>query len=128
MSQGVRRSKGVVFDIRSQSCEVPRASTRDTWQNHEVGPRSRPTDTRHTFGGVNTPLTSRVLGTREKRERRFEPSTREVTSSENERRKVKSRLSGFGKEGAKVGPLNSRRRERRKVLVLSLASGRARRH
>jgi hypothetical protein len=66
----------------------------DTWQNHKVGPGSRPADTRHTFGGVNTPLTSRVSGTREIRERKFEPSTREVASSENERRKVKYRLSG----------------------------------
>jgi hypothetical protein len=34
---------------------------------------------------------------------------------------------GFGKEGAKVGPLNSRRRERKEVLALSLAGGHARR-
>jgi hypothetical protein len=92
-----------------------------------VGPGSRPADTRHPFGGFNTPLTSRVSGTREIRERKFEPSTREVTSSEYERRKVNITSRGFGRKGAKVGSLNSRRRERREVLVLSLAGGRARR-
>jgi hypothetical protein len=85
--------------FRLQSREVPRAEARrDTWQNHKVGPGSRPVDTRHTFGGVNTPLTSRVSGTREIRERKFEPSTREVASSENERRKVNIASRGFGKE------------------------------
>jgi hypothetical protein len=34
---------------------------------------------------------------------------------------------GSGKEGSKVGPLGLRRRERREVLVLSLAGDRARR-
>jgi hypothetical protein len=38
-----------------------------------------------------------------------------------------SPLGGSGKKGAKVGPLNSRRRERREVLALSLAGGHARR-
>jgi hypothetical protein len=38
-----------------------------------------------------------------------------------------SPLGGSGKKGAKVGPLNSRRHERREVLALSLVSGRARR-
>jgi hypothetical protein len=41
--------------------------------------------------------------------------------------KSTSPLGGSGKKGAKVGPLNLRRRERREVLALSLAGGRARR-
>jgi hypothetical protein len=61
---------------------VSRLHLRDTWQNCKVGPESGPADTRHTFGGVNNPLTSFVSGTREIREQEFEPSTSEVTSSE----------------------------------------------
>jgi hypothetical protein len=63
-----------------------------------MGPGSRPTDTHHTFGGVNTLLTSHVSGPREIRERKFEPSTHEVVSSENERRKVNIASKGFRKE------------------------------
>jgi hypothetical protein len=63
-----------------------------------MGPGSRLTDTHHTFAGVSTLLTSHVLGPWEIRERKFEPSTREVTSSENERRKVNIASKGFRKE------------------------------
>jgi hypothetical protein len=76
-----------------RSCEVPRLHLRDMWQNRKVGSGSEPTDTRHTSGGVNTLLTSRISGTREIRERKLKPSTREVMSRENERRKVKYRPS-----------------------------------
>jgi hypothetical protein len=48
-------------------------------------------------------------------------------SSENERRKVNIASWGFKKESCQVGPLNSRRHERREVLALSLAGGHARR-
>jgi hypothetical protein len=85
---------GCLKSREAKSREVSRLHLRDTWQNHKVGLGNNQPDTRHAFGGVNTPLTSRVLGTREIRERKLEPSTREVASSENERRKVKSRLSG----------------------------------
>jgi hypothetical protein len=43
------------------------------------------------------PLTSRVSGIREIREREFNPSTREVASSENARRKVNIASQGFVK-------------------------------
>jgi hypothetical protein len=72
------------------------------WRNHEVGPGIRPADTCHTLGGFNTPLTSRVLGTREIRERNFEPSTRKVASIEYERRKFNIASRGFGKERFQV--------------------------
>ena len=38
-----------------------------------------------------------------------------------------SPLEGSGRKGVEVGPLNSRRCERRKVLALSLVGGHARR-
>jgi hypothetical protein len=47
--------------------------------------------------GVNTPLTSRVSGIREIREREFNIETCEVASSENARRKVNIASRGFVK-------------------------------
>jgi hypothetical protein len=56
MHSGVRRLKGVIFNFRSR--EVPKdQDTRDTWQNHKVGPGNRQADTRHLVEGVNTLLT-----------------------------------------------------------------------
>jgi hypothetical protein len=54
--------------------------TRDTWQNHKVGPGDRQVDTCHLVKGVNTLLTSRVSGIHEIREREFNPSTCKVVS------------------------------------------------
>ena len=54
-------------------------------------------ETRHLVEGVNTPLTSHVLGIREIRVRELDPSTREVVSSENKRRKVNIASHGFVK-------------------------------
>jgi hypothetical protein len=68
------------------------------WQNRKVGPGNRPTDTRHTFGGVNTPLISHVLRIQEIREQNLDPSIHEVASSENERIKVNVASRGFRKE------------------------------
>jgi hypothetical protein len=48
--------------------------------------------------GVNTPLTSHVLGIREIRVRELDPSTHKVMSSDNERRKVNITSRGFVKE------------------------------
>jgi hypothetical protein len=68
------------------------------WQNHKVGPGNRQADTRHLVEGVNTPLTSHILGIHEIRVCELDPSTHEVTSSENERRKVNIASQGFVKE------------------------------
>ena len=67
------------------------------WQNEKVGPGNRQADTCHLVEGVNTPLTSRVSGIHEIREREFNPSIHEVASSENMRRKVNIASWGFMK-------------------------------
>jgi hypothetical protein len=67
-------------------------------RTYKVGPGNRQADTRHLVEGVNTPLTSHVSGIREIRVRELDPSTREVASSENERRKVNIASRGFVKE------------------------------
>jgi hypothetical protein len=73
------------------------SGTRDMWQNHKVGPGNRQADTHRLEEGVNTPLTSRVSGIHEIREREFNPSTCEVVSRENARRKVNIASRGFVK-------------------------------
>jgi hypothetical protein len=59
--------------LGERSREVSKLGMRDTWQNHKVGPGDRQVDTCHLVKGVNTPLTSRVSGIREIREREFNP-------------------------------------------------------
>jgi hypothetical protein len=68
------------------------------WQNEKVGPGNRQADTCHLVEGVNTPLTSRISGICEIRVCELDPSTHEVVSSENERRKVNIASQGFVKE------------------------------
>jgi hypothetical protein len=67
--------------VRTQDLEAPSPevakdevvkSQSEAWRKHVAEPQggsgSRPADTRHTFGGFNTPLISHVSGTWEIRE------------------------------------------------------------
>ena len=53
--------------LGEQSHEVPKLGTRDTWQNHAMGPKDRQVDTHHIVEEVNTILSSRVSGIRKTR-------------------------------------------------------------
>jgi hypothetical protein len=102
-SSGERPKFWVLGVARSEvaKCQEPARGTRGRtarWAREYNQP-----NTHHTFGGVNNLLTYRISRTREIIERRFEPSTRKVARSENERRKVKSPLSGVReRKGARL--------------------------
>jgi hypothetical protein len=81
--------------MKSQSVEVghKRCGRTTRWAQ-----KNRQADTCHLLEGVNTLLTSCVSGFHEIRIRELDPSTREVASSETERRKVNITSRGFVKE------------------------------